>query len=170
MADADEPRKHLALLLEAAAKLAAEGPLQVWVAGPGDQRRAVDAAPDAARACTDLLGSLGPDALGDRYARAWVMCLPSEAEAFGMVFVEALASGTPVVGPSTGGPASIIEPGIGITCEMTAASVADACRQAFELAQRPETVERCRSAARRYDWRSGIRPRLEALYRAARQQ
>ena len=177
VADADEPRKHLDLVLAASFLLNADpatAPVQVWIAGPGDQRAALEraalgrATPEAI-ARTDLLGSLGPDALAGRYGRAWVMCVPSEAEAFGMVFVEALASGTPVVGlASGGGPATIIKPGIGFTCEPTAASVAAACLDAFALATRPETPAACRAAARHYDWREGIAPRLEAIYRSPR--
>jgi glycosyltransferase involved in cell wall biosynthesis len=169
VADADEPRKHLDLLLGAAGLLLQDGPLNVWVVGPGDQQAALDAAPCEVRERTELLGSLPPDDLADRYGRAWVMCLPSEAEAFGMVFVEALASGTPVVGLSSGGgPATIIKPGIGITCEPSPASVAQACREAFALASRPTTATACRDAARWYDWRLGITPRLETLYRSPR--
>ena len=43
-----------------------------------------------------VLGRLGAEALADAYRRAWVFCLPSDYEGFGIPYAEALASGTPV--------------------------------------------------------------------------
>jgi glycosyltransferase involved in cell wall biosynthesis len=43
------------------------------------------------------LGRIAEDALADAYRRAWVFCLPSSYEGFGVPYLEAMASGTPVV-------------------------------------------------------------------------
>ncbi|WP_402467067.1 glycosyltransferase family 4 protein [Isoptericola aurantiacus] len=43
------------------------------------------------------LGALDDAELADAYRRAWVFCLPSDYEGFGIPYVEAMASGTPVV-------------------------------------------------------------------------
>ena len=45
-------------------------------------------------------GTLGPGALASLYARAAVFALPTLREAFGLAFLEAMASGLPVVGTS----------------------------------------------------------------------
>ncbi len=45
----------------------------------------------------EVLGRLTDDELADRYRRAWVFCLPSSYEGFGVPYIEAMASGTPVV-------------------------------------------------------------------------
>lgn len=44
-----------------------------------------------------VLGRLSDDELATEYRRAWVFCLPSSYEGFGIPYAEALASGTPVV-------------------------------------------------------------------------
>lgn len=44
-----------------------------------------------------VLGRLDDRALEEAYARAWVFCLPSAYEGFGVPYAEALASGLPVV-------------------------------------------------------------------------
>jgi glycosyltransferase involved in cell wall biosynthesis len=47
--------------------------------------------------------------LADAYRRAWLSVLPSIGEAFGLVLVEALACGTPVVATRVGGMAEIVD-------------------------------------------------------------
>lgn len=44
-----------------------------------------------------VLGRLTDEELTDTYGRAWVFCLPSTYEGFGIPYVEAMASGVPVV-------------------------------------------------------------------------
>jgi glycosyltransferase involved in cell wall biosynthesis len=168
-ADASEPRKNLPLLFDAVAILRRAHPdLEVWVAGRGDQAGLLAAAPVAAREAAVLLGDVAPDDMIDLYGRAWVMVLPSEAEAFGLVYVEALACGTPVVGLDRGGPAEIIRPGIGASAQPTPESVAEACEVALDLAARPDIAADCRAAARAWDWKTAIVPRLLDLYQQPR--
>jgi glycosyltransferase involved in cell wall biosynthesis len=50
-------------------------------------------------------------ALAELYRRAWVFCLPSAYEGFGIPYVEALASGTPVVATPNDGACEILADG-----------------------------------------------------------
>jgi glycosyltransferase involved in cell wall biosynthesis len=160
-----EPRKNLALLLEALAVLRRRRPeVRLWLSGSGDPSATLAAAPPEAREATDVLGVGVPEDLVGLYGRAWATVLPSVHEAFGLVLVESLACGTPVVALDQGGPGEIVRPGVGATAEPTAASLADACEQVLDLAAAPGTTADCRAEAERYDWRTGVVPRLEALY------
>jgi phosphatidylinositol alpha-mannosyltransferase len=54
-------------------------------------------APEEPGESVRVLGRLDDRALEEAYARAWVFCLPSAYEGFGIPYAEALASGLPVV-------------------------------------------------------------------------
>ena len=160
-----EPRKNLPLLLEAVALLRTRRPdVRLWLSGPGDPTATLAAAPAAAREATDVLGVGVPEDLVGWYGRAWATVLPSVHEAFGLVLVESLACGTPVVALDQGGPGEIVRPGVGAIAEATAESLAASCEEALDLAAVSDTAAACRAEAERYDWRTGVVPRLEALY------
>lgn len=54
-------------------------------------------APDPLPAGVTALGRLSDGALVEEYGRAWVFCLPSSYEGFGIPYAEAMAAGLPVV-------------------------------------------------------------------------
>jgi glycosyltransferase involved in cell wall biosynthesis len=94
------PRKNVGVLLEAYRRLADAGAaFQAWVVGDGPCRARWQAR------CRRLglagrvafLGTVPLAELQQRYARASVFCLPSKQEGFGIVFLEAMAAGLPVV-------------------------------------------------------------------------
>lgn len=162
---ADEERKNLPLLLEAVALLRRRGvPVELWLAGPGDQAGAVAAAPSEARAVTRALGIVAPDDLASLYGQAWVTVLPAVSEAFGLVLVESLACGTPVVALDQGGPREIVSPGVGALAAPTAEDLARACEEAIALAREGDIAARCREVAMAWDWSSAIVPRMEEIY------
>lgn len=163
----DEPRKHLPLLLEAADRLIADRPdLQLWLLGQGDAGPALGAASLAVRNAVTRCGPVDEEELKARYAAAWLTVLPSVAESFGLVVVESLASGTPVVVRADGGgpPALVTSPDVGRVSGPSARELAEAVTAALPLATRPGTAARCRTAAEPFDWRRGVVPRLERLY------
>jgi len=59
----------------------------------------------------EVLGKLSNEELADRYGRAWVFCLPSTYEGFGVPYIEALASGTAVVATPNVGAREILANG-----------------------------------------------------------
>lgn len=56
-------------------------------------------------------GRVSFEMLADLYRRAWVFCLPSTYEGFGVPYVEALASGTAVVASPNAGACEVLENG-----------------------------------------------------------
>ncbi len=56
-------------------------------------------------------GRVPPDVLHDLYRRAWVFCLPSTYEGFGVPYIEAMASGTPVVATPNVGAREVTQEG-----------------------------------------------------------
>jgi glycosyltransferase involved in cell wall biosynthesis len=128
----------------------------------------------SARAAVEVLGPGSLARLPSLYSEAAVTVLPSLGEAFGMVLTESLASGTPVVGASSGAiPEIITDPAIGTLFERTAddersaRDLAGAVLRTLELAHDPATVERCRHHAGQWTW-PALGPRFDRLHDLAR--
>jgi glycosyltransferase involved in cell wall biosynthesis len=62
---------------------------------------------------TFLLGARGQDVLAEIYTVSSLCCFPSFKEPFGLVFVEAMACKTPVIGANSGGPKDFVTPEVG---------------------------------------------------------
>ncbi|MEO8190265.1 MAG: glycosyltransferase family 4 protein [Acidobacteriota bacterium] len=91
------PRKDVATLLDAMALLPSEARLRVI--GTGPERKALLARAAALRLGERvvLAGHVPFDRLAEEYRSADVFCLPSRQEGFGIVFLEAMAAGLPIV-------------------------------------------------------------------------
>jgi phosphatidylinositol alpha-mannosyltransferase len=165
-------------------------PTIVCTAAPDDSRKRIDLLIDAFRLVRQerpdarlvfappltaaVEGTLGdgievkpvpPDRVPEAYQRAWVTALPSRNEAFGLVLVESLACGTPVVGTRDGGIPEIIDrPEIGRLFDGGEDQLAEALLEAFELAVAPGTADACRARAADFSTEAAT-ARYEALYR-----
>jgi phosphatidyl-myo-inositol alpha-mannosyltransferase len=106
-----------------------------------------------------------PRRLAPYYARAWVSALPAYREAFGLVLVEALACGTPVVGADHGAVPEVVDrDGIGVLFENgDSRGVARALLEGLELAGDPSTAARCRRRAEGFST-ARLAAEYEALY------
>ncbi|MEM8949284.1 MAG: glycosyltransferase [Pseudomonadota bacterium] len=62
---------------------------------------------------TFFLGPRGQDELAMLFGAADVGCFPSKNEPFGLVFIECMACGTPVIGANSGGPRDFVTPEVG---------------------------------------------------------
>lgn len=62
---------------------------------------------------TFFLGPRGQDELATLFGAADVGCFPSRNEPFGLVFIECMACGTPVIGANSGGPRDFVTPEVG---------------------------------------------------------
>lgn len=66
----------------------------------------------------EILGRLSDSELVERYHSAWVFCLPSSFEGFGIPYVEAMAAGLPVVATANPGSIHVLDGGrTGVICE-----------------------------------------------------
>lgn len=111
--------------------------------------------------------------LADLYASATVSVLPSLWEAFGMVVLESMASGTPVVGTRDGAlPETIANERVGrlfdagtpgLPATDNVQGLAKALVEGLELGERPETAGHCRAHAETYGW-DVLGPRYEDLF------
>ena len=161
-----EPRKGVALLLDAVARLG-DGEVAVWLSGPGDAAPLLASAPPEAAAVTQVLPLGEPHEQAARYGRAWVTALPSKGDSFGMVLLESLACGTPIVTIDDSAAPELVAAGTGAVAKADDPdALADALRTALELAADPATTRRCRAAASGFGW-DELAVRLEAIYKGA---
>ena len=119
------------------------GPHRKVIVGDGPARAALERAfPDAL-----FRGKLEGAALADAYRQADVFVFPSRTDTFGIVLIEALASGLPIAAHDAPGPRDIVtEPGLGALDADLAAAIARA------LAAPGGRAARAAHAKASYDW------------------
>src|SRR5262249_3921759 len=129
------------------------------------------AVPEGLRPDIAFLGVGKVQDLPALYARSTVVVNPAIWEALGMVLVEALAAGTPVVGCCHGGIPDIIDdprigslfaPGSTRRFATNVEGLTDAIRRTIRLAALPETAKLCRARAQAFAW-DRIGPLYEAV-------
>jgi phosphatidylinositol alpha-mannosyltransferase len=160
------PQKGLGDLLAATDLLMEKYPdVQVWLSGPGNPDTMLARTTARVREQVTLLPIGDPGGLARRYSDAWVTALPSVGDSFGMVLVESLASGTPIVVADDSAPPQLVTDTTGaIARPHDLASLAEALEKGFQLALDPLTQKRCRDFAQQFDWDEAIAPLLEKLY------
>jgi glycosyltransferase involved in cell wall biosynthesis len=108
-----------------------------------------------------FLGQLRGEALAQVYAGADVLVFPSKTDTFGLVILEALASGVPVAAHPAPGPADILTvPGVGALDPDLGRAVA--------LALAGGDRDTCLGLARQYTWANSARQFLGNLVLASR--
>lgn len=138
------------------------------IAGDGPQRLYLERLARflGVRQQVSFLGWQSREELAALYRAAAVACVPSLYEPFGLVALEAMASGRPVVVSGVGGLAEIVEDGVsGFT--VTAGDDLDLATRLAALLTSPELAEAMGTAARRraelFDW-AVIANRTARLY------
>ncbi len=108
-------RKRIGDLLEAAAILRGGIPdVRVRIVGKGPEWEAVTQSHErlGLGETVALLGDVSREQLADEYVNADVFCLPSVQEGFGIVFLEAMAAGLPVVACRAAAIPEVVEDGV----------------------------------------------------------
>lgn len=172
--DVDEPRKGARLLCRAFARIKREFPdaVLVFAGRASDATRAELLAEPALRDLSSSVQFLGVGEVEDLpalYRSASVTVLPAVWEAFGLVLVESLAAGTPVVGARHGGIPEIVRgPPVGELFDpapfgIQSDNVAGLAAALIGVISRGKTAEvsaACHARARTYSWAS-LGPRYE---------
>ncbi|RYG12870.1 MAG: glycosyltransferase, partial [Burkholderiales bacterium] len=164
--DLDEPRKGARVLCQAFVRLKRHRPdLKLRFVGR--------ASPPTRQALAELPGVSGVNnaiefegvgqvaSLPAQFNAASVTVLPSVWEAFGLVLVESLAAGTPVVGARHGGVTDIIQgelvgelfdPGNFEQQSLAAESLASAIETVLARGKTPEVIAACQARAASFGW------------------
>jgi glycosyltransferase involved in cell wall biosynthesis len=160
-----EPRKRVDDLIDAMDKVLDHLPdARMWIGGEGG---VVFNYPQRTMMAIDALGIGSLAELPQRYRDATVTVLPSQDEAFGLVLVESLACGTPVVAAASGGMPEIVTDGVGALARLgDVTDLADAIIATVKQAADPETPARCVRHAQRWGW-DQVGPDHLAAYQAA---
>jgi phosphatidylinositol alpha-1,6-mannosyltransferase len=111
---ADERYKGMDTLITALPRLLTERPeLQLVAVGDGDDRPWLEDLADenGVRLHVHFLSGLSYAELAACYAHCDIFALPSQGEGFGLVYLEAMACGKPVIGGAHGGAPEVIEDG-----------------------------------------------------------
>jgi D-inositol-3-phosphate glycosyltransferase len=112
-------------------------------------------------------GSVPQEVLAQYYRAATVCVIPSHYESFGLVAIEALACGTPVVGSMVGGLPTVVrsgENGLLVPWRQPEAFAAQIERILTEPGLRESLAARSRPSVLRFGW-SGVADRIVGLYR-----
>ena len=108
-----EERKGLPVLLTAFEALVEHVPSQLTVIGADPEEVSARVTDPEAASRIDVLGKVSDDSLWRQLGEADVLCAPSLAgESFGMVLIEAIAAGTPVIASEIAGYNDVVTDGV----------------------------------------------------------
>ncbi|HXF41322.1 MAG TPA: glycosyltransferase family 4 protein [Blastocatellia bacterium] len=168
------PFKAVGLLLEAGSRARREFPIEVTIVGEGpmlEEWKSISKSL-ALDDCVSFLGSQSLDEVAKHMRAAHVFCLPSVRESGGAVLLEAMASARPVIAVAFGGPAEIVDDGVGVAIppdgrEPVIAGIASAFK---DICQNPELwrargEEGRRRAEELYGWDAKIESAIQLYQR-----
>ncbi|MGW0964031.1 glycosyltransferase family 4 protein [Streptomyces gelaticus] len=153
----DEPRKGLPVLMRALpAILAARPETRLLVAGRGDEEEAVASLPGAMRERVEFLGMVSDEDKARLLRSVDLYVAPNTGgESFGIILVEAMSAGAPVLASDLDAFAQVLD--LGAAGELFANEDADALAGAAirllgDPQRRRELSERGTAHVRRFDW------------------
>ena len=153
----DEPRKGLPVLMKALPAILAEVPdARLLVAGRGDEEEAVAALPAEMRSRVEFLGMVSDEDKARLLRSVDVYVAPNTGgESFGIILVEAMSAGAPVLASDLDAFAQVLDQGEAgelFANEDADALAAAAVRLLGDPARLAELRERGSRHVRRFDW------------------
>ncbi len=164
------PNKGVAQLIQALEILRGQGhSFTLDIYGGGSQKRELEALAGSLQLSdsVSIKGTVAPERIPQLLADYHALVLPTLVESFGIVLIEALAAGLPVLSTHSGGPEHIVAPELGTlvqpgSAEALAAGIQD-LQQRWESFDPQKIREYCRQ---RFDLRK-LCPALAQVYREA---
>ncbi len=157
--------KGLPILLEAMKIIQRELPIKLVVVGDGEDRQRFEKLAKELRVDVEFKGRLPEREKIDVIKRARILVLPSQSrlEAFGIVLLEAMACGTPVIGSNTAGVRDVAREG-----GLVFYDVEDLADKILKLATNDRLARSLGKKGRmrveeKYDWNAVI-GRIEEIY------
>ena len=162
-----ERRKGLEVLIQAMTRLR-DLDVELIVAGSGPEERAARSLATRLQVDANFLGRVSDEDVPRLYASADVYCAPGlGGESFGIVLVEAMATGAPVVCSDLPGFRAVAGASAVLVPAGEAGPLADALRQVLSEPERAAAMSRRSSQmARAFDWNRLI-VGVEEVYRRA---
>ncbi|GHG28769.1 MULTISPECIES: glycosyltransferase family 4 protein [Streptomyces] len=153
----DEPRKGLPVLMKALPRILTERPgARLLVAGRGDEEEAVASLPAGMRSRVEFLGMVSDEDKARLLRSVDVYVAPNTGgESFGIILVEALSAGAPVLAADLDAFAQVLDQGAAgeLFANEDADALADAAiRLLGDGARRAELSARGSAHVRRFDW------------------
>jgi glycosyltransferase involved in cell wall biosynthesis len=165
------PRKGIDLLLESLSEIDAEN-IELLIAGTGRHKNKLEQKAEFMTIphSINFLGYVPEEELPELYSSADIFVLPSTYEGFGLVILEAMACGTPVIGTDVGGiPTAIDHESTGILVDRSVSSLTEGISKlVFDNEYRDKLGKNAETKAENTSWDS-IVDSVEQLYRDVRQ-
>lgn len=163
--------KGVTYLVEAFDRLASEpSPVRLTVLGPGlDTAQVMQSFSDRVRPFVTVIDRVAEDRVVEEYRRHDLLVLPSTYEGFGLVVLEAMSQGVPVVATPVGCVPDLIRDGDNgiIVPPRDAGALAQAVRRLMDApAERERIGARAAASVASMSWRRTARLTLD-VYRAA---
>lgn len=160
------PRKRIDILLRASAQLVHRIPeLDVRIAGGGlEQQRLIELWRELKlEKVVHWLGDVTDSELAREYNRADIFCLPSVQEGFGIVFLEAMAAGKPIVAARSAAVPEVIPQGMLVEPDNPEALAEGIFRLYTDSALRQQLSESGKIRVRDFEMRNVARQFLAAV-------
>ncbi len=139
-----DQNKNQILVLRSLAKISES--CQLWIVGDGPERDALERSAGELRLGdrVHFLGHQSRPAVKALMSRAHALVIASKMETFGVVAIEALACGIPVITTPCGGPEEIVDQDTGVVTDFCETKMADALSAVLERYQsyRPDLLRK----------------------------